>query len=95
MFTRITTGRYDTANEQDAHRMIGDTVLSAARGLPGFKGYNGSLDHNGKFVVISNWETEQQAKDFRDKLDGNIMQQIKDLGVQLDSAQIYETITQV
>jgi heme-degrading monooxygenase HmoA len=95
MYTRITTGHYDATKEKDAQQMVGDTVLAAARGLPGFKSYNGSLDHHGKLVVVSTWETEQHAHDFRDNLDSDLMTQIRDMGVQLDEAQIYETISQV
>jgi hypothetical protein len=94
LFTRITTGHYDATKDEDAIRVLGDTIVATARGLTGFKSTNIGLDHHGKLFVVSTWETEQQAHDFRDKLDADTMSQVKEMGVQLDDAQIYETISQ-
>ena len=95
MYTRITTGRYDSGKEPDVRRLVESDVLNAARKLAGFKSYNGALDRKtGKLAAITTWETEEQARTFRDKLDSDIMKQIQDLGVQLDEAQIYETVVQ-
>jgi hypothetical protein len=93
MYTRITTGRYDSGKEQDVRRLVESDVLNAARKLAGFKSYNGALDRKaGKLAAITTWETEEQARTFRDKIGSDIMKQIQDLGVQLDEAQIYETV---
>jgi hypothetical protein len=95
MYTRITTGRYDSGKEQDVRRIVESDVLNAARKLAGFKNYNGALDRkSGKLAAITTWETEEQARAFRGKLGSDILKQIQDLGVQLDEAQIYETVVE-
>ena len=93
MYTRITTGRYDSGKEQDVRRLVESDALNAARKLAGFKNYHGALDRTaGKLASITTWETKEHARTFRDKLDRDIRKQIQDLGVQLDEAQIYETV---
>lgn len=93
MYTRITTGRYDSARSQEVQDMVADKVLAVARTLPGFGSYNGGLDRAGnRLVVVSTWDTEEQARGFRDNLGDDILRQIRDLGVQLDEAQIFETV---
>lgn len=95
MYTRITTGRYDTSREQAVQQLVAKAVLDAARKMAGFKSYNGALDRKaGKLVAVSTWETEEQARTFRDKLSQDIMKQIQEQGVQLDEAQVYETVVQ-
>jgi hypothetical protein len=95
MYTRITTGRFDTAREQDVRRLVESTVLNAARQLAGFKSYNGALDRKaGRLAAVTTWETEEQARGFRDKLGADILKEIQDLGVQLDDAQVFETVVE-
>lgn len=95
MYIRITTGHFDSGKERDVRSLIESTVLDAARQLTGFKSYNGGIDRQaGTFVAITTWETEQQARGFRDKLSSDIMKQIQDLGVRLDEAQVYESVVQ-
>lgn len=93
MYTRITTGRYDSARSQEVQELVTDMVLAVARTLPGFRSYNGALDRAGnRLVAVTTWDTEEQARSFRDHLGSDIMNRIRDLGVQLDEAQIYETV---
>jgi hypothetical protein len=93
MFIRITNGRYDASREDEVKTMVESTVNSAARQLPGFGTYTGGLNHNSaELTVITTWETQQQAQSFRDLLDSEILTQIRDIGVELDAAQIYETV---
>jgi heme-degrading monooxygenase HmoA len=93
MHIRITTGRYDTSHENEVRTMAETTVLSAARQLPGFKSYKGGLNANtGRLVVVTTWETGEQAQGFRDKLGSDIIKQIQDLGIQLDESQVFESV---
>lgn len=95
MYTRVTTGRFDAARAQAVQELVASTVMSAAKQLPGFTSYNGALDrHGNRLIAITTWDTEEQARGFRDQLGSDIMQQIQALGVQLDEAQIYETVVQ-
>ena len=96
MYTRITTGRFDAARVQDVQDVLALSVVNAARGMFGFKSYTGALDRQvGRLVAMTTWETEAQARGFRDQLSSAVMQQIKDASVQLDEAQIYETVISV
>lgn len=93
MHIRITTGRYDPSHEDEVKTMAETTVLSATRPLPGFKSYTGGLDRNaGRLVVVTTWETQEQAHGFRDKLGSDILKQIQDLGIQLDESQVFESV---
>jgi hypothetical protein len=96
MYTRITTGRFETARAQEVQDLVAQAVANAARDLPGFKSYNGGLDRQaGRLAAVTTWETEAQARGFRDKLPKDVMQLIQDAGVQLDESQIYETVISV
>jgi hypothetical protein len=93
MYTRITTGRYDSSRSREVQELVASKVLEVARTLPGFRSYNGALDRNGNRVAaVTTWDTEEQARGFRDQLGTEIMDEIRNLGVQLDEAQIYETV---
>ena len=93
MYTRVTTGRFDAAQAQDAQDLITSTVAAAARQMPGLKSYQAGLDRQGsRFVAITTWDTEEQARGFRDRLGQDIMQQIQNANVQLDESQIFETV---
>jgi hypothetical protein len=95
MYTRITTGRYDSTRSQEVQELVADKVLAVARRLPGFRTYNGGLDRAGnRLAAVSTWDTEEQARGFRDHLGSDILKQIQELGVQLDEAQIYETVVE-
>jgi len=94
MYTRVTTGRYDSVRIEEVQTLVTTAVLAAAQRLPGFKSYNGALDRKGnRLVVITTWETEKQAHAFRDLLGADLMKQIQDVG-DLDASQIFETIAQ-
>jgi heme-degrading monooxygenase HmoA len=96
MYTRITTGRFDAARAQELQDIVAQAVANAARDLPGFKSYNGGLDRSaGRLAAVTTWETEAQARGFRDQLSREVMQQITDAGVQLDDSQIFETVVSV
>jgi heme-degrading monooxygenase HmoA len=93
MYTRITTGRFDATRAKDVETTVAQSVLNAARELPGFKGYNGALDRQaGRLAAVTTWETEAQARGFRDKLGADVLKQIQNAGVQLDEGQVYETV---
>jgi hypothetical protein len=93
MYTRITTGRYDAARSQEVQDLVATRVLDAARKLPGFRSYNGALDRAGnRLAAVTTWDTEEQARGFRDQLGREIMDEIRNLGVQLDESQVYETV---
>ena len=93
MYIRITNGRYDASHEDEVKTMVESTVNSAARQLPGFGTYIGGLNHeNALLTVITTWETEEQARGFRDLLDAEVLTQIRDMGVELDAPQVYETV---
>jgi hypothetical protein len=93
MYIRITNGRYDVSREDDVKTMVKSTVNSAARRMPGFGTYTAGLDHgSGALTVVTTWETQEQAKGFRDNLDGEILKQIRDIGVELDAPHVYETV---
>ena len=93
MYTRITTGRYDSSRSQEVQEMVADKVLAVARTLPGFRSYNGALDRAGnRLAAVTTWDTAEQARSFRDHLGSEILTELRNLGVQLDEAQIYETV---
>jgi hypothetical protein len=96
MYIRITTGRFDASRANEIEQLVAQAVGNAARALPGFKSYSTGLDRQaGRFAAISTWETEDQARGFRDQLSQDVMQQMKNAGVQLDEGQVYEAVGSV
>ena len=64
--------------------------------MPGFKSYNGGMDRQGnRLVAVTTWDTEEQARGFRDQLGKDTLTQIQNAGVQLDESQIFETVINV
>jgi len=95
MYTRVTTGRYDSVRIEEVQALFTTAVMTATQRLPGFKSYNAALDRKGnRIVAISTWETEEQAHGFRDQLGADLIQQMQDAGLELNETQIFETIAQ-
>ncbi|MEX2425322.1 MAG: hypothetical protein WD401_01025 [Thermomicrobiaceae bacterium] len=93
MYIRITNGRYDVSREDDVKTMVGSKLNPAARQLPGYGTLTAGMNHNnGVLTVVTTWETQEQAQGFRDNLDGELMKEIRDMGVELDASEVYETL---
>lgn len=96
MYVRITHGSSDASRWDEFQRWGNDTLVPAFKRMPGFRGYVGGGDRRtGNIIAVTYWETEDQAQGLRDVVDPGILNQIRELGVQLAAAEIYEVTVQV
>jgi quinol monooxygenase YgiN len=94
MYVRVTPYSGDPAREQEVVRFAEERLIPALRQLPGFRRYLAAGDRaTGRGVTISEWDDQEHAEHLRPAL-GGLMQEIADLGIQLEAAQVYEVTVQ-
>jgi heme-degrading monooxygenase HmoA len=94
MYVRVTPFSFDPAKEQEIVRFTDERLMPAIRQLPGFRRYTGALDRaHGRGFAISEWDTLEQAEQFRTAL-GSLVQQIAELSVRLEAGQTLEVVVQ-
>ncbi len=95
MYLRITRGRFDPARYDDLLPLVRD-VNAAVQGMSGCQGVQSGFDRSGgRFAVVSQWDTLEQASFSRDT-DANtaeVVSRVVALGVQLEPPEIYEGVS--
>jgi hypothetical protein len=91
MFMRDTRGSYDPSREAEARAFIEEEYIPALTALPGFRGYTLGLDESARrHISVTLWDTAEQANGLRQALGETILRRIADLGIHLDSSDLYE-----
>jgi hypothetical protein len=94
MYLRITRSRMDPAQADQGTRLAQD-ILTAAQQLPGLRGFYGGSDRaSGQGIVVTLWDTREQAQFSRDAL-GDVVHRLRERGVQMEAPEIYEVVTQL
>ena len=89
MYLRITHVQFDLARFDDADPIV-QAANTAVQQLPGYQSLYQGIDRTtGAGVIVSVWDTEEQARFSRDSL-GDTIPRLQELGVQLDPPRIYE-----
>ena len=90
MYIRTTRLRYDPAREDEFVRIWEEAVIPVVQHLPGFKGYQGSIDRDsGTAISIVTWDTAEHARFSRDRIAAAVSQ-LQAVGVQLEPSEVYE-----
>lgn len=94
MYVRVTPLSFDSARTQEIKRFGDERILPLVRPLPGFRRYSLALDQAaGRGVTLTEWDDQQHAQDFRTAV-ASLLQEIADLGVILETSQVYEVLVQ-
>ena len=92
MYIRVTRGRFDPA-KYDEFRGLSQAVHAAVQRLPGCQSVHTGGDRNaGRLIAVSTWDSEEHARFSRDAL-GDVVARLQSLGGQLESPEIYESLT--
>jgi hypothetical protein len=95
MYVRVSPYSFDPAREQEVVRLSQEQLVPALRQLPGFRRYTGGADRTaGRGVAITEWDDLEHAQSLRDAISG-LVQQMANLGLHLEAAQVYEVLIQV
>jgi hypothetical protein len=90
MYLRVTRGRWDPAKHDELVRLLPE-ALAAIRQLPGCRdARNGVERSTGRTVVVSTFDTLEQAQLARERL-GETLQRLQAAGWQREDSEIYET----
>ena len=96
MFVRITHGSGDASRWDEIQRWGNETLVPAFQRVTGFRGYIGGGDRQtGSIIAITYWDTEDQAHGLREAVDPSLLNEIRDKGIQLAAAEVYEITVQV
>jgi len=69
-------------------------LIPAIRQLPGFRRYTGAADRAaGRGVTLTEWDSQEQAQALGTAV-GGLVQEMAKLGVQVETAQVYEVTLQ-
>ena len=91
MIVRVTTLRYDRANEAAIVRLT-DELVAALRGVPGCQGATAGIDRDtGREVIVTTWASLAEAEGMRDAL-GAVRDRLLAAGIRLDPPQHYEQL---
>jgi hypothetical protein len=94
MYVRVTPLTFDLTRKQEMQRFGEERILPLTRQLPGFRRYTLALDDaSGRGVALSEWDELQQAQEYRTAV-ASLLQEITDLGVTLETSQVYEGLVQ-
>ena len=94
MYVRVTPLSFDPAKTQEIKRFTDERILPLIRPLQGFRRYTSAFDQTtGRGVAISEWDDQQHAEGFRTAV-SSILPGIADLGVTLETSQVYEVLVQ-
>ncbi|HET8629869.1 MAG TPA: antibiotic biosynthesis monooxygenase [Thermomicrobiales bacterium] len=94
MYVRVAVARYDPAREDEVGRFADDEVVASYRAQPGFHGYRGGRDREaGRLVAITTWDTREHAQR-RPEFTAQIRPRFAELGIALESEQIFELTAQ-
>ncbi len=95
MYLRITRGRFDPASYDELLPLVRE-VNAAVQSMAGNRGVQSGFDRSGgRFAVVSQWETAEQASFSRDTDAGTaeVVSRVVALGVQLEPPEIYEGVS--
>ena len=94
MYVRIIRATIDLAQEKEVQRIAEDGLVPALRALPGFRSYLGGLDRSaGKLVIITTWDTEDQAWFSREQI-ADVASQVRDRGAEFELPEVFEVTAQ-
>ncbi len=94
MYVRVTPFVLDLAREQEVTRFSEEQLLPAIRQLPGFRRYTAAVDRAaGRGVSLTEWDSQEHAQALRTAV-GGMLQEMAELGIQLETAQVYEVLVQ-
>ncbi len=94
MYVRVTPAHFNRNRYDDLLGMTRERLLPALRQLPGFQSFHGCIDREaGKLLIITVWETEEQARTLRDII-RDLVAQLQAIDVELESPEIYELAVQ-
>lgn len=90
----MTPYSFDPAKLQDVVHLTEERLIPVLRQLPGFRRYTGAGDRAaGRGVVLTEWDDLEHAQTLRTAI-GGLVQEMADLGIHLEAAQLYEVFTQ-
>lgn len=95
MYLRITRGRFDPARYDELLPLTRE-VDAAVQAMPGYQdGYSAVDRTGGRIVVVTRWDTLEQASFSRetDARTAEVVSRILALGVQVEPPEIYEIVT--
>ncbi len=95
MYLRITRGRFDPARYDDLLPLTRE-VDAAVQAMPGCQSVHTAVDRTGgRLVVVSRWDTLEQASFSRDTdaRTADVVSRILALGAQVEPPEIYEVIS--
>jgi hypothetical protein len=94
MQIRVAVARYDPVREEEVGRFADDEVIASYRMQPGFQSYVGGRGRRaGEPVAITTWDTRDHAQR-SPAFTAKIRPRFAELGIALESEQIFEATTQ-
>jgi hypothetical protein len=94
MYVRVTPLTFNPARKQELQRFVEERILPLTRQLSGFRRYTVALDDpSGRGVTLTEWDELQQAQEYRTAV-ASVLQGVTDLGVTLETSQVYEGLVQ-
>jgi len=94
MYIRVTPLSFDPARKQEVKRFRKERIIPLTRHLTGFRRYTLALDEaSGRGVTLTEWDDLKQAQEFRTAI-ASLLQEVADLGITLETSQVYEALVQ-
>jgi quinol monooxygenase YgiN len=95
MYVRISTITYDPAQEEEVLRIADEQLIPVLRRLPGFQSYTVSFDRaQRRGIAIGTWDSLEHDQLIR-AATREIIAQLNTLGLEAETAQLYEIVRQV